>query len=635
MNRSTSFDLPPTLVFPTLTLLFGLQILRVLFPQMQYLLLERMLYTPAQVAVVGLVLFALAAVAPLFSRRLGLRRAIMWTAGGLGLARVAMHLWRADPIGDFVLALIGTLCFVVWLPLYLGTLRGRQSEESQTAAGFALALLLAFALDLGLHGVFLSYDFVWQVGVVQAVLAGILVSMQWAAMQQCLPDLPVEPQEAPLPRLWSVLALGPLIFLQLLWLANPARLTALTDWPFSIAFFVLGLAHVGGLTLATFWRPTRPLFLALGGTLLVLAFLYPLGGWLAAIVVVAAQLALAPLLAGLAAAWEAGPARTGIRNISLFVAAGGVLLLAFTFAHYLVFLLPMPYDPVWLLPLAAFILALGSLQAAAPAVPLPQSAARVSLAVLLMPFIVGLLAAGGPVTPTSATPLRVMTYNIHNGFDSRGHLGLEALALEIETAEAEVVALQEVSRGWVVNGAGDTLSWLAARLDMNAAFIPTSDPLWGVAVLSKYPIRHNEAIELPPRNLPLNRSAQWVEIDLGSGPPLMLINTHLHARAIDTFVRDEQMAALTGFLTERELGAERLIVLGDFNAPAPAAELGYLFDLGLENALADVDEPFTFPATEPRIDLDHIFVSPDWRVRQTFIPDSTASDHRPVMVVLD
>jgi endonuclease/exonuclease/phosphatase family metal-dependent hydrolase len=43
--------------------------------------------------------------------------------------------------------------------------------------------------------------------------------------------------------------------------------------------------------------------------------------------------------------------------------------------------------------------------------------------------------------------VRVLTYNLHFGFDVRGWSDLEAAARAIEATGADVVGLQEVSRG--------------------------------------------------------------------------------------------------------------------------------------------------------------------------------------------
>ena len=77
--------------------------------------------------------------------------------------------------------------------------------------------------------------------------------------------------------------------------------------------------------------------------------------------------------------------------------------------------------------------------------------------------------------PAGWHSLRVLTYNIHQGFDLSGRPGLEAIAAVIEAEQPQIVALQEVPRGWVVNGAVDALSWLAQRLEMHAA--------WGLSLI--------------------------------------------------------------------------------------------------------------------------------------------------------
>ena len=111
-----------------------------------------------------------------------------------------------------------------------------------------------------------------------------------------------------------------------------------------------------------------------------------------------------------------------------------------------------------------------------------------------------------------------MSYNLHFGFDVSGWSDLEGVARAIEATGAEVVGLQEVSRGWYVNGATDMLAWLQRRLRMPyARFAGASDAVWGNAVLSRYPIVAGEVVRLPREGVPLRRSALRVELDLGAG----------------------------------------------------------------------------------------------------------------------
>jgi hypothetical protein len=132
----------------------------------------------------------------------------------------------------------------------------------------------------------------------------------------------------------------------------------------------------------------------------------------------------------------------------------------------------------------------------------------VGVALLAAPLLFR-VTAPDPVTASPdpgvgpARPVRVMTYNLHFGFDVSGWSDREGAARAIEAGGAEVVGLQEVSRGWYVNGATDMLAWLQRRLRMPyARFAGASDAIWGNAVLSRYPIVAGEVVRLPREGSP-------------------------------------------------------------------------------------------------------------------------------------
>ena len=85
--------------------------------------------------------------------------------------------------------------------------------------------------------------------------------------------------------------------------------------------------------------------------------------------------------------------------------------------------------------------------------------------------------------------LRVVTYNIRQGFGVDGRFDLEAVAQTLEENPADVIALQEVGRGWVISGSADTLTWLSQRLDMPYVYGAGAGDLWGNATLTRLPIR--------------------------------------------------------------------------------------------------------------------------------------------------
>ena len=87
-----------------------------------------------------------------------------------------------------------------------------------------------------------------------------------------------------------------------------------------------------------------------------------------------------------------------------------------------------------------------------------------------------------PTSTPGQLPIRIMSYNLHSGFDVTGRLNLEGIAQAIEAEQADVIGLQEVSRGWVLDGSVDMLTWLSQRLNLPYVWAPTADPLWGNAI---------------------------------------------------------------------------------------------------------------------------------------------------------
>jgi endonuclease/exonuclease/phosphatase family metal-dependent hydrolase len=240
-------------------------------------------------------------------------------------------------------------------------------------------------------------------------------------------------------------------------------------------------------------------------------------------------------------------------------------------------------------------------------------------------------------TPQSVIPnqgentVRVMSYNLHNGFNTDGRLDMEALAQIIEESGADVVGLQEVSRGWVINGSVDMLQWLSQRLDMPYVAGPTEGLLWGNAVLSRYPIVSSETAPLPPDSLLLRRGYTVAEIDVGSDT-LRLIDTHLHQIGEDGEIRQEQVPSLI----EAWGGAPRTVIMGDFNATPDSPEMRMLAEAGLVDISAVIGPTprHTFYSADPDQQIDYIWSSDDLVPEDFVIPQSTASDHLPLVTTI-
>jgi endonuclease/exonuclease/phosphatase family metal-dependent hydrolase len=226
--------------------------------------------------------------------------------------------------------------------------------------------------------------------------------------------------------------------------------------------------------------------------------------------------------------------------------------------------------------------------------------------------------------------INVMTYNLHNGFNTKGELDLEALAVVIEENKADIVALQEVSRGWLISGGIDMLSWLSQRLDMPYVSGPTAGALWGNAILSKYTITEYANYALPPDDLCIERGFTVAIIDTG-GTNLQIIATHLHHVEKDSDIRQTQVPVILNYWNN----AQNTIVLGDFNAQQGASEMEMFYQAGLLDTLVDQPEALTFNSADLYQRIDYIWLSPDIQLVESYIPFSRASDHLAVVAVIN
>jgi endonuclease/exonuclease/phosphatase family metal-dependent hydrolase len=100
----------------------------------------------------------------------------------------------------------------------------------------------------------------------------------------------------------------------------------------------------------------------------------------------------------------------------------------------------------------------------------------------------------------------------------------------------------------------------------------------------------------------------------------------------DPAVRPAQVADMAAIMARRR-GPK--LLLGDFNAEPDASELVPLW-ARLSDALSVAGKRTTptWPADAPVKRIDHITFTPSPRVTGAFVPDTLASDHRPVVADL-
>jgi endonuclease/exonuclease/phosphatase family metal-dependent hydrolase len=177
------------------------------------------------------------------------------------------------------------------------------------------------------------------------------------------------------------------------------------------------------------------------------------------------------------------------------------------------------------------------------------------------------------------------------------------------------------------------LTWLSQRLNMSYVSGPTADPLWGNAILSRYPIIESNSYDLPPRDLFILRGFTSAVIDIGGGDSLQVIATHFHHLDEDSNIRQLQSPVIINYWNK----ADRTIVLGDLNAEPNAPETEMLYQAGLVDALAEAEPSatYTFHSADLYQRIDYIWVSPDLVIKEASVMFSNASDHLPIIALID
>jgi endonuclease/exonuclease/phosphatase family metal-dependent hydrolase len=239
----------------------------------------------------------------------------------------------------------------------------------------------------------------------------------------------------------------------------------------------------------------------------------------------------------------------------------------------------------------------------------------------------------------SAVPvmLRVLTYNIHHGEGIDGRIDLPRLAGVVERTHPDLVALQEVDQGTERASGVLELAELERLTDMHGAFGKAMDYMggeYGVAVLSRWPLMSAANLPLPtsPDREPRTALTVWVHAG-DHGPLVEFTSTHL-----DQGRDPENRLAQAAYLNERLVhsGGPESILAGDLNARPDAEEIALLDDRWT-NPLATDPSP-TWPSGRGRSRIDYVLFRPNasWRVVESSVVDEPiASDHRPILVVLE
>jgi endonuclease/exonuclease/phosphatase family metal-dependent hydrolase len=619
------------LIFFSLTIVLGMQAIRLLLPLLLYVVSDNFGFDSTFAGVLAFAIFASSFLGGWLRRRVSLTALCRIAALIIGfcLTLASFFFQMTDATFSPAMAAFPLLLVMVAVAAFIQFLPHTLLQSGGQTAGFVLSFLFALAVDTTLHGLMATYDFAWHSPAFTFILfLGQIILLRASNWP---PTSPVV-----LRRSWLLLIIGPYLFLQLLLLQNMARLTAVTGWWPEVAFGWAVLAHIVGLATAVYLlRQTGfMLFYGLGlAFLLFLATSSELNGAWAAGQFLLGQMGAAGLLAlsltKLKVEAADGQAKSGITAYGI----GLIFMTAITFLYYIGYQLPLPFANSVLPPIAAIVI----ITIAAPgfsARPAPDQRPAFPIwlpFLLLLGPIYALTTRNSPaVAAGTGYPVRVMSYNLHNGFNSFGYLGLEAIAQTIEAQRPDVMALQEVSRGWVVNGSADMLTWLSRRLGMPYIWGPTADPLLGSALLSRYPIGRYELHLLPTADLPYQRGFIFAEIIVGSNQTLNVIATHFHHLPDGSEIRQQQAQAIF----DARQNQVQTVIMGDLNATPDTPEIALIHEAGFSDILAEVEGNSTFPSLNSDRQLDYILLSSDLTADDITIAYSLASDHLAIAATI-
>lgn len=261
----------------------------------------------------------------------------------------------------------------------------------------------------------------------------------------------------------------------------------------------------------------------------------------------------------------------------------------------------------------------------------PPTAAALLLAAAVAAAGAGLQAIQAPGPPPAPGTLRVATWNVHRfqATEPDGRVTLEGVRDTLDRMDPHVVGLQETEMGRPTNGAFDAPGWLADELGLHAVYgPPTRDQVYGVALLSAFPVLESEVVELPSEGV-VERVATKAVLD-GPEGSFPVVVAHLSVIE-EPEHRAEQAQALVDLL-EGEDG----FLVGDMNTPAERREPAYeTLERSFRDAWRAAGNPTgtgkTAFGTDPSVRIDHVWVAGNTSVEGASTwGRAEISDHRAV-----
>lgn len=607
----------------------------------------------------------------------------------LVLSRIAVQTTGGVPRYWLTLAAASVAVSVLALTVSLvagdgdGDRAGSRRAALATATGVGVAAVVSVALG--------TWDAPWRPGLdgwlPTLLVAGAALGCAWRLRD-------AGPSATPR-RTWM---LGPYLAVMIMVLGNPAYLSSQLGIPFDAAGIgvALGLLVAGGWFLLpgigavdarSRGRSVASVVMAVAlvvAAVLVLFPTQPVGDQVSDVTRWIATLAIPVLWSattyGLAVAWsvplaQRAPVRAGLLRAGSATAVGLGLILPLL-VYQLDYDVPLGF-PNQLVILAAFCALAaagvrrptsGPVPASAPAptpapapADLPEAAARTAPRVVPEQMLSGVVAivlvgvvsfyarvpAIAPAIDKLPGTVRVLNWNLHYGVTQDPGLGLGRMADAIRGSGAQVVALQEVSRGWVMGGGADMLTYLEHVTGFRAVAAPAADRQFVNALLVDPALLGDDGefgadekvvrTRLPYGDGPQWRSAVTATLHVagpsGDDVPVVVTSAHLQHREENTPTR---LAQLDVLMAADIASSPAAIIAGDLNSEPGWAEIDHVTSRGFVSGQDAAGDPshLTFPAWDPQVRIDWIFGRGVTFSEVQVMPDD-GSDHRGILADLE
>jgi endonuclease/exonuclease/phosphatase family metal-dependent hydrolase len=238
---------------------------------------------------------------------------------------------------------------------------------------------------------------------------------------------------------------------------------------------------------------------------------------------------------------------------------------------------------------------------------------------LVLSVVSAVLSNPTPEAPSQANTLRVVTYNIQQGYDTGGKRAYLQQLETIRELQPDLVGLQESDVARFSGGNGDIVRTMAEGLDMNAYYGPkTVSGTFGIALLSHYPLENPQTFYM--YSLGEQTAAISAEVVVGNVRYHILV-THLGNGG--PIIQQQQVLG-------ELVGRQNVIAMGDFNF-RPSTEQYALTTQTLDSAWVLAGSPLTADLDPQRL-IDHIFVSPGMNITSARYIVSPVSDHPGLLV---